>query len=174
MLQCYTLGEDNLVTKGITVQTDLINKCEYICSKGKLVDKYIKLYETPKRSRVYKGELFYKTFKESNSEVNNVVGTLVCINWKTRINGGELYTNIVECIEEGSIEVVSTSRRYEGLSLDFNRELYTTTYLVKINKECDVDFSNIVMLGKGEGYYTSDRFRITFNPTKEPRVTRIL
>lgn len=172
MLICYTLSKDNLISKGIAIKTDLINKCKYISSEGSNNNKYIRLYFNPEESRVYKGELFNKVFKESDKDVN-IRGTLVALNWSNSITGGELNTDISKSIEKGHLKIISSAKRFEGLTLDFRKEIYTTTYIVEVTEECEVKYKSSININSKLEYSNKDNYKIILRPDKEPRVINI-
>lgn len=173
MLECYTLTRDNLISKGISVKTDLIENLKYMSAHGQLEKEYIKIYGEPENSRVIHGELFNLIFKEQTNESTNIEGTLVTLNWESKLKGGIIINNLRDRLEAGDLEVITQSKRYEGLTLDFSEKLFTNTYIVKINRECKVEYQSMVMCPDNMSYISGDSYRITFSPNREPRIVRI-
>ena len=173
MLECYTINKDNLVSRGITIKKDLINKCSYIAPEGKIDGDVVKLYSDINKPRVLNGELFNHVYKESTVNGEKVDGTLVMLNWECKIKGGRLYSNLNTGVAEGKLKEISKSHKYEGMSLDFKEKIYTTTYLIKVIEDCDVEFNSIVDTGSVGKYEINERFRIRFKRDKEPKIIKI-
>ena len=178
MVRCYTLTENNTIMEGISIRTDIINNIRYVAPRGRNTEGRLEIQRDFNKHRIEYGELFDNTYmeynntsKEGNKEIEEDL--LISVEWASEIFGGSIESNILDCVWEGSIEIISHSTKIEGLTTDFLKRIITDRFLIVVKKPCTIEYESLVKMNGGRGYTSKVKREVELVPGKVPKVSEI-
>ena len=157
MFSCYTITEKNKIRKGIPIKASLCETCFRPDIKGNQdtreyqidncgSERLLLLCEIDTSNKV----LHYR--KADSSKKINIEGMLILINWKSDIAGGCIVSNLDSLVQNGTVEVLETNKVFEGTTLDFTDNNYTTTYLILVKSDCIIKFYSEIHISSHKKY----------------------
>lgn len=171
MLSCYTLDKFNKVKPGILIRRSLVDNYNYIQSDGTSSIK-IPVLNSETHSKLHLCEFIdggrLKEL-EPNDELN-ISGILLLLNWKSEIGGSFIESNVSELEKNGQVKIITSSEVFNGMSLDFTKELYTPTYMLNILKDCNIKYHSVIHSSE-DIFYTTNQYNILSIELDQMKIT---